>query len=239
MRQALNIKDFVTPSDIPGASVNISPRNYFPCRRLQLARFNGEVWEPFGELMMIEGLSDGPPPEFVFRCPHESLDMSSNSSSPPAHGSIRERAEALCELVREELTVSERLGRLTDKVVGELLEAGLFSVLLPELAGGLGGTRRDLFEAAGLSGRADGSTGWCISLANTVNFAAWRGLGDEGRADVFGQVPLACWTALIPNAVWTAAPGGNPVPRKLDLWFGQFVRPMGFGHFDVEGRRWP
>ena len=53
--------------------------------------------------------------------------MSSNSSSPPAPGSICERAEALCELVREESTVSERLGRLTDKVVGELLEAGLFS----------------------------------------------------------------------------------------------------------------
>jgi branched-chain amino acid transport system substrate-binding protein len=52
MRQALNIKDFVTPSDIPGASVNTSPRNYFPRRRLQLARFNGEVWEPFGELMI-------------------------------------------------------------------------------------------------------------------------------------------------------------------------------------------
>ena len=52
MRQALNIKDFVTPSDIPGASVNTSPTNYFPRRRLQLARFNGEVWEPFGELMI-------------------------------------------------------------------------------------------------------------------------------------------------------------------------------------------
>ena len=137
--------------------------------------------------------------------------MSSNSSSPPAPGSICERAEALCELVREESTVSERLGRLTDKVVGELLQAGLFSVLLPESAGGLGGTRRDLFEAAESLGRADGSTGWCISLCNTVNFAAWRGLGDEGRADVFGQVPLACWTALIPNAVWTTAPGGYRV----------------------------
>ena len=62
--------------------------------------------------------------------------MSSNSSSPPAPGSIRERAEALCALVREESAASERLGRLTDKVVGELLQAGLFSVLLPESAGG-------------------------------------------------------------------------------------------------------
>jgi branched-chain amino acid transport system substrate-binding protein len=51
MRQALNIKDFVTPNSLPGASINTSPTNYFPRRQLHLGRFNGEVWEPFGELM--------------------------------------------------------------------------------------------------------------------------------------------------------------------------------------------
>jgi indole-3-acetate monooxygenase len=137
--------------------------------------------------------------------------MSANNSSPPGPGSIRERAEALCPLVREESAASERLGRLTDKVVGGLLQAGLFSVLLPESAGGLGGTRRDFFEAAEALGRADGSAGWCISLCNTVNFVAWRGLGDEGRADVFGQGPLACWTGLVPNTASTATPGGYRV----------------------------
>ena len=51
MRQALNLKDFVTPNSLPGASINTSPTDYFPRRQLHLARFNGEVWEPFGELM--------------------------------------------------------------------------------------------------------------------------------------------------------------------------------------------
>ena len=51
MRQALNLKDFVTPGSFPGASINTSPTNYFPRRQLHLGRFNGEVWEPFGELM--------------------------------------------------------------------------------------------------------------------------------------------------------------------------------------------
>ena len=50
MRQALNLKDFVTPDSLPGASINTSPTNYLP-RQLQLARFNGESWELFGELM--------------------------------------------------------------------------------------------------------------------------------------------------------------------------------------------
>jgi alkylation response protein AidB-like acyl-CoA dehydrogenase len=138
----------------------------------------------------------------------EGLAILSNSSSPPGAGSIRERAEALCPLVREESAASERLGRLTDEVAGALLQAGLFSLLLPESAGGLGGRRRDLFEAAEALGRADGSVGWCISLCNTVNFVAWRGLGDEGRAEVFGSGPSACWTGLLPNAVSTATPGG-------------------------------
>src|ERR1700722_209222 len=51
MREALNIKDFVTPNSLPGASINTSPTNYLPRRQLQLARFNGESWELFGELM--------------------------------------------------------------------------------------------------------------------------------------------------------------------------------------------
>jgi branched-chain amino acid transport system substrate-binding protein len=51
MRQALNIKDFVTPGSLPGASINTSPTNYLPIRQFHLARFNGENWELFGDLM--------------------------------------------------------------------------------------------------------------------------------------------------------------------------------------------
>jgi indole-3-acetate monooxygenase len=133
------------------------------------------------------------------------LDFNMPSNSSP---SIQARAEALSDLVRDEAASSERLGRLTDKLVDALLQAGLFSILLPEAAGGLGGTRRDMFDAAETLARADGSTGWCISLCNSVNFVAWRGLGEQGRTEVFGQGPLACWTSLIPNAAYTAAPGG-------------------------------
>jgi branched-chain amino acid transport system substrate-binding protein len=35
----------------PGIKINTSPDNYFLIRQLQLARFNGEMWEPFGELI--------------------------------------------------------------------------------------------------------------------------------------------------------------------------------------------
>jgi alkylation response protein AidB-like acyl-CoA dehydrogenase len=144
--------------------------------------------------------------------------MPSNSSP-----SIQARAEALSDLVRDEAASSERLGRLTDKLVDALLQAGLFSILLPEAAGGLGGTRRDMFDAAETLARADGSTGWCISLCNSVNFVAWRGLGEQGRTEVFGLHRGA---------------GGISHFRKLDLWLRQFVRPMGACHLVVEGRGW-
>ena len=36
---------------LPGVEINTSPHNYFLIVRMQLARFKGEVWEPFGELI--------------------------------------------------------------------------------------------------------------------------------------------------------------------------------------------
>jgi len=140
--------------------------------------------------------------------------MSSNVCSPKGSGWIRERAEALFETIREESATSERLGRLTDKVVDALLRAGLFSILLPESAGGLAGTRLDFFEAAEALGRADGSAGWCASLSNLANFAAFRGLGATGRSDVFTDDFVSARNSLRPNAAWRAVAGGFRVSGK-------------------------
>ena len=51
LRQALAIKDLELPMLLPGVKINTSPDNYFLIRQMQLARFNGEIWEPFGELI--------------------------------------------------------------------------------------------------------------------------------------------------------------------------------------------
>jgi branched-chain amino acid transport system substrate-binding protein len=51
LRQALAIKDLELPMLLPGVKINTSPDNYFLIRQMQLARFNGELWEPFGELI--------------------------------------------------------------------------------------------------------------------------------------------------------------------------------------------
>jgi branched-chain amino acid transport system substrate-binding protein len=51
LRQALAIKDLELPMLLPGVKINTSPDNYLLIRQMQLLRFNGELWEPFGELI--------------------------------------------------------------------------------------------------------------------------------------------------------------------------------------------
>ena len=51
MRQAANLKDLELPMLLPGIEVNTSPANYSPIRQMQLATFNSESWELFGELL--------------------------------------------------------------------------------------------------------------------------------------------------------------------------------------------
>jgi branched-chain amino acid transport system substrate-binding protein len=51
MKQAANIKDLELPMLLPGMKINTSPDNFSPIRQMQLAKFNGESWILFGELL--------------------------------------------------------------------------------------------------------------------------------------------------------------------------------------------
>ena len=55
MKQAANLHDLTVATALPGIRINTSPTNYHPIRQMQLARWNGKIWERFGEL--IEGSS--------------------------------------------------------------------------------------------------------------------------------------------------------------------------------------
>ena len=50
MKQAANLNDLELPLLLPGIKINTSPSNYSPIRQMQLATFNGESWQLFGEL---------------------------------------------------------------------------------------------------------------------------------------------------------------------------------------------
>jgi branched-chain amino acid transport system substrate-binding protein len=52
MKQAANIKDLELPLLLPGMKINTSPTNFSPIRQMQLASFDGQSWQLFGELLM-------------------------------------------------------------------------------------------------------------------------------------------------------------------------------------------
>ena len=52
MKQAANVKDFELPMVLPGMKINTSPTNFSPIRQMQLAKFDGQSWQLFGDLLM-------------------------------------------------------------------------------------------------------------------------------------------------------------------------------------------
>src|SRR5881398_786556 len=51
MKQAASIKDLELGGLLPGVKVNTSATDFAPLSQLQLMRFKGETWEPFGEVL--------------------------------------------------------------------------------------------------------------------------------------------------------------------------------------------
>ncbi len=51
MKQAASIKDLTLPMLLPGMKINTSPTDFFPIEQEMLARFDGERWALFGELI--------------------------------------------------------------------------------------------------------------------------------------------------------------------------------------------
>ena len=51
MKQAANVKNFELPLLLPGIKVNTSPTDFAPIEQEQLAKFDGEKWALFGEII--------------------------------------------------------------------------------------------------------------------------------------------------------------------------------------------
>jgi len=51
MRQAANLKDLELPMLPPGIRISTGPDDFAPIKQARLARFNGETWELFGDVV--------------------------------------------------------------------------------------------------------------------------------------------------------------------------------------------
>ncbi len=55
MKQATNFQKFKLPLLLPGITISTSATDYYPIQAVQLARFKGESWDLFGDVMSAEG----------------------------------------------------------------------------------------------------------------------------------------------------------------------------------------
>ena len=54
MKQAASMKSLVVPLLLPGIKINTSPTDFYPIQSVRLARFSGETWELFGDVLSNE-----------------------------------------------------------------------------------------------------------------------------------------------------------------------------------------
>jgi branched-chain amino acid transport system substrate-binding protein len=54
MKQAASLKDFETGMALPGIKINTSPTDFYPIEQMQMGRFDGESFKPFGPVLTGE-----------------------------------------------------------------------------------------------------------------------------------------------------------------------------------------
>jgi alkylation response protein AidB-like acyl-CoA dehydrogenase len=129
------------------------------------------------------------------------------------------RARDLANTIAAAADEAERLRRLPQALVDRLHEARLFRMLYPRSVGG------DEIEpglyvlAVAELARADGSVGWCASIANSTGlFAPYLGL--DGARRVFGPPHSTCAWGPPNNSRGVAVPGGYRITGRWDFASG-------------------
>jgi branched-chain amino acid transport system substrate-binding protein len=51
MKQAASLKNFKSALLLPGMSMNTSATDFFPIQQAQLAKFTGQLWQGFGDVI--------------------------------------------------------------------------------------------------------------------------------------------------------------------------------------------
>ena len=97
-------------------------------------------------------------------------------------------AKALAPLIKEYQEEMESLRRLSDPVVQELANAGIFQAYYPRSIGGLEVSPLTLMEAIEEISRVDGSTGWCAMITGDSGILGGR-LKKDVAIELFGQPP--------------------------------------------------
>lgn len=132
------------------------------------------------------------------------------AQSPVTAEVLNRRLDAILPLIDEKAGEAEKIGHMTDEVVEALREAGIYSMLFPEVVGGAELLPIDAFSIMQRIAYAHASAGWCTMVNNMEGTTMAIYLDQKGIDTVFAQ-----------GADITIA--GNGVPRG-------FARPVEDGY---------
>ncbi len=129
------------------------------------------------------------------------------------------RARDLANTIAAAADEAERLRRLPPALVDRLHEARLFRMLYPRSVGGDEVEPGRYVLAVAELARADGSVGWCVSIANSTGlFAPY--LGPDTARRVFGPQHSTCAWGPPNNSRGVAVPGGYRITGRWDFASG-------------------
>jgi len=129
------------------------------------------------------------------------------------------RARELAPAIAANADEAERTRRIPEPLLEELHAARLFRLLYPRSVGGDEVEPAIYIEAVGELARADGSVGWCVSIANSIGlFAPYLDL--EAARTVFGNKRATCAWGPPNDCRGIAVPGGYRVTGRWDFASG-------------------
>jgi alkylation response protein AidB-like acyl-CoA dehydrogenase len=129
------------------------------------------------------------------------------------------RARGLAALIEDNAPAIESERRLTEPVLDALHEARLFRIFYPRSVGGDEVEPGLYVLAVEELARADGSVGWCVSIANSTGLLAPY-LSLEAARRVFGNSRSTCAWGPPNECRGIAVPGGYRITGRWDFASG-------------------
>jgi alkylation response protein AidB-like acyl-CoA dehydrogenase len=135
-------------------------------------------------------------------------------------GSLVQRAVSLQPLLTEHADRTETERQVVPEVMQAVEDAGLFEVIVPKRAGGLGATMATQLSVAAALGEACASTAWVQTL---LNVTTWASTLTPAASELFeaDERPRMCGV-IAPSGTATPAPGGYRVSGQWGFASGSF-----------------
>ncbi|GAA0983808.1 acyl-CoA dehydrogenase family protein [Acrocarpospora macrocephala] len=123
------------------------------------------------------------------------MSIAEQTTSLDIKADLVQRARDVAPIVIADADESERIGRVTPRVIEALRERGLFWITVPEQMGGFGLEWDTAVRVIEEVSAADGSTGWML-MANmgATGLCSWMFPASEKLVAEHGSMPLGCGT---------------------------------------------